>query len=377
MSAVPATITPDELALRLRQQELVAGFGTFALRKSTVEQLLDEACKVAAEGLATIFAKVLRSRAEETDLFIVAGFGWHAGVVGHSTIGAGLDSPAGYTLHTGTPTISNHLGIEQRFRVPAILAEHGVQSAINVVIQSGEEAAFGVLEVDSTRRHEFVQADTSFLQALAHVLAEGLRRYDSERAMEALLREKDVLVREVHHRVANSLQLVRTMLSLQSRNATDETREQLQKASGRISGIAAVHRHLYQGGSVLDGDASTYLAALVEDLKSVVPDGREVTLRATPVMLSADALTPVGLIVSELVINAAKYGQGTIAVTFDQIDEGVEIQVTDEGPGFGASAGDRAGWGLGMRMITSLLKGAAIEIDRDVSYGRVRTVFKP
>lgn len=361
--------------MRLRQQELVAGFGGFALRKGSLERLLDEACRVAAEGLATRYAKVLRPRPDDEDLTIVAGVGWHAGVVGNRTIGGGMDSPAGMTLHTGEPTISNHLGKERRFRIPAVLAEHGVQSAINVPI--GGHEPFGVLEVDSTRRHEFVLADTAFLLALAHVLAEAITRHEAECETEVLLREKDLLVREVHHRVANSLQLVRTMLTLQARNATESTREQLEKASGRIIGIAAVHRHLYRGGSVLEGDAAAYLSALVEDLKSVVPDGREIRLVAEPVLLSADALTPVGLIVSELVLNAAKYGGGMISITFGEVPDGLRIEVADEGPGFGETSGDRSSWGLGMRMITSLLKGAALEIDRSVPYGRVTTVFRP
>lgn len=377
MSALPVNaMTVDELSLRLRQQELVAGFGVFALEPGSLQRLLDEATRIAAVGLETKLAKVLQSRPASGDLLIVSGIGWHAGVVGNSTLGAGMDSPAGFALHTGQPTMSNHLGHEQRFRIPALLAEHGVQSAINVIIGAPNSKPFGVLEVDSTSRNEFVQADTAFLQALANVLAAGVARLETEVAKDSLLQEKDLLLREVHHRVANSLNLVRTILGLQARMSSEDTREQLDKAAGRIMSIAAVHRRLYQGGSVQDADAAMFLEALVQDLEPMIDTGRVIKLRAESIMLGADALTPLGLIVSELVINAAKYGAGTIGVEFRRVDGGLLVRVEDEGPGFGDDAGMKPDWGLGMRLITSLLKGAPVEIDRSVPFGRISVTLK-
>ena len=106
--------------------------------------------------------------------------------------------------------------------MPSLLAEHGVQSAINVMI-AGKDRPYGVLEVDSTRRHEFVLVDTAFIQSLANILAAGLARIETEQKKDTLLLEKDLLMREVHHRVKNSLQLVRTMLALQARGSSTET----------------------------------------------------------------------------------------------------------------------------------------------------------
>ena len=377
MSALPLNLTTDELVLRLRQQQFVAAFGLFALAPGPLQRLLDEASRVAAEGLETQLAKVLRSRPQLRDLLIVSGVGWHAGVVGNSSLGAGMDSPAGFALHTGLPTLSNHLGQEQRFRVPALLAEHGVQSAINVIIGQPERDPFGVLEADSTRRHDFVQADKAFLQALANVLAAGIARLESEEAKDGLLREKDLLVREVHHRVANSLQLVRTMLALQGRGVSEDARIELDKAAGRIMSIAAVHRRLYQGGSVLEADVSTYLAALLDDMSGVMDADRSIVLHADPLMLSADALTPIGLVVSELVTNAIKYGAGRILVELRDGADGVEIVVQDEGAGFGIGGIQRSDWGLGMRLLSSLAKGGVIEIDSSVPFARVKIVLKP
>ena len=377
MSAAPAKMSPDELALRLQQQELVAGFGLFALDPGPLQRLLDEVCRIAAEGLRTSLAKVLRYRSPVDDFLVCAGVGWHAGVVGHGTLGGGLDSPAGYAFETGKPTLSNHLAREDRFRIPALLAEHGVQSAINVVIGRVDQAPFGVLEVDSTRRNDFIESDTAFLQSLANVLAAGLARVEAEEARELMLQDKDLLMREVHHRVTNSLQLVRTILALQSRGVSDETRAQLDSAASRIMSIAAVHRRLYEGASVAEGSVSLFLAALLDDLKDIA-DGRGIELDAEPIMLSADGLTPVGLIVSELVTNALKYGAGTIKVNVRPVERGIEVVVEDEGAGLAVDIAAPGKRGLGMRLIASLAKGdpaRAITIDRSVSHTRVVVVI--
>jgi two-component sensor histidine kinase len=375
MSATVATISTDELTLRLAQQELVARFGLFALEPGPFQRLVDEACRVAALGLGTDLAKVLRYRPTLNDFLVEAGVGWHAGVVGNSTLGSGLDSPAGYAMHTGQPTMSNLLSQEGRFRVPALLAEHGVQSAINVMIEGRDRKPYGVLEVDSTRRHDFVHADTAFLQSLANVLAAGLARVESELAKDALLLDKDLLMREVHHRVKNSLQLVRTMLGLQARGSSDETREQLDMAAGRIMSIAAVHQRLYEGGSVADGDVVAYLDGLLDDMRGMLDDiagDRAIVLECEALMLSADALTPLGLIVSELVTNALKYGEGRIRVRVERGDMSLNIVVEDEGERFPLEPSRHRG--LGMRLIAALARrpaGQAIMVDPSVPFSRV------
>ena len=366
---------PNMLSLRLAQQELVANFGLFALSSVKIELLLDEACRVSAQGLATRFAKVLRYRPTVNDLLVVAGVGWHAGIVGNSTLGGGLDSPAGYALHTGTPTLANHLAREERFRVPALLAAHGVQSAINVIIGTAGAQPYGVLEVDSARRDEFQTADTAFLQSMSNVLAAALSRMEAERAKDVLLEDKDLLMREVHHRVKNSLQLVKTILSLQARGSSQETREQLERAAGRIMSIAAVHQRLYEGGSVRDGDILVYLTGLLDDMRGMLDSAsgdREIVLLCEKISLPADSLTPLGLIVSELVTNALKYGLGCIRVAVNRGDRGLVIVVEDEGDGFAPETQPQTG--LGMRLITALSKGPAgqaMQIDRSVPHARV------
>ena len=374
-AASAANLQPDELVTRLQQQEMVAGFGVFALGTAGLDAVLAEACRVASAGLNTPFAKVLRHQPEFNNLRVIAGIGWHPGVVGHATLDAGLGSPAGFALHTEQPVLSNDLVDEGRFRTPTLLIEHGVHSAINVAI--GGAVPFGVLEVDGTHRGAFVTPDISFLQSLANVLTAALARHETERAKDELLREKDLLMQEVHHRVKNSLQLVRTLLHLQARAATEEVSAELEKAAGRIMTISAVHQRLYDGGSVTQADAAAYLQELVGDMQTMMSDsaaGRRIVVQAEPLLLPADQITHLGLVTSELVTNALKHGAGRVLVTLNAVPQGLQVQVEDEGTGFPPEFDPRRSNGLGMRLVVALAKGdakQAVVVDRSVPHSRV------
>ncbi|CAO3409555.1 PAS domain-containing protein [Azospirillum largimobile] len=191
----------EELARRERQHDLLARFGMAALKSTDIGTLLQEATRLCAAGLGTELCKALEwvRDADGDDppdgdrLLVRAGVGWHPGVVGSRTVGADLASPAGYALKTGEPVISNDLGSESRFRCPALLAEHGVRSAINVIIR-GEGEPFGVLEVDSRQEGRFDAADAAFLQGFANLLGGAIDRardVEERRRTEALLRENE------------------------------------------------------------------------------------------------------------------------------------------------------------------------------------------
>src|SRR5690349_17215070 len=93
----------DELTMRLQQQALLAELGRRALSNIEFDALLDEAARQTALGLNIRYSKILEYIPEQNCLLVRAGTGWHEGVVGHATLGADLDSPAGYALHTGKP----------------------------------------------------------------------------------------------------------------------------------------------------------------------------------------------------------------------------------------------------------------------------------
>ncbi len=182
---------------------------------------------------------------------------------------------------------------------------------------------------------------------------------------------KDLLMLEVHHRVKNSLQLVQGLLALQGRAATDgQAREQLLESAARVHTIGAIHDRLYQSGSALVVEVGPYLDGLVEDLQAGLAStvqGRSIAVAVDAVTWPASDLPTLGLVLTELVTNALKYGQGAITVTFRQApgEHGV-LTVGDEGPGLPAGFDPRQSRGLGMRLVNGLLRGdgAGLEVDR-------------
>src|ERR1700730_16325322 len=124
-----AELTSGALRHRIRQQELLAGLGVLALQGTSFIGMLDHTARMTAEGLGAEYCKVMEYLPSKNRLLVRAGVGWGEGVVGRARVGADLESPAGYALHTGKPVISNHLENEQRFRTPELLVEHGIRRA--------------------------------------------------------------------------------------------------------------------------------------------------------------------------------------------------------------------------------------------------------
>jgi PAS domain S-box-containing protein len=198
---LPLSVKSEELAYRLRQQEILASFGVFALQSRELGPLLHEAGRISASGLGSELAKVLEYRPEADTLLVRAGVGWRPGVVGHATVEADLGTAAGYAFRTGESILSSHLGApagegEDRFRASKVMVEHGIRRAINVQIR-GREAPYGVLEVDSPQENKFTLADIAFLEGVANILGVALERT----RIEAVVHESEVSFRTL----ANSI----------------------------------------------------------------------------------------------------------------------------------------------------------------------------
>src|SRR5215471_8881193 len=224
----------EALRLRVRQQEILADYGVLALKATPFPELLDHAARLVAEGLQAEFAKVLKYLPEENRLLVCAGVGWGSGVVGAATIGADTASPSGYALQTGKPVISNHLDIEERFRTPELLVQYGIRRAMNVIL-GGDDAAFGVLEIDSRSEGEFSEDDIVFLRGMANILGLAIERQRNEEDLRNALDQQQIMMREINHRVNNSLQIVASVLQLHSHTTNNEVvRHELLEARNRI-----------------------------------------------------------------------------------------------------------------------------------------------
>ncbi len=356
---------------RVRQQEILAELGVGALQGPGFDQLLDDTARLTAEGLRTEFCKVLEYLPSENRLLVRSGVGWEPGVVGVVTIGADLASPAGFALKTGRPVISNHLDSEERFRTPEILVKHGIRRAMNVILQ-GDGQPFGVLEVDSRSEDEFVEHDLAFLQGAANILGMAIERERHERNLKAALERQQFLVREMNHRVKNSLALVVGMLRLQARDASHpEFAQQLEDATLRVGAIARVHEQLYQSADVERFDVGRYIEAICKDLSASFAQCNIQVQAQSGVIIATDRAISSALIVNELISNAAKHayqgrhGAGNIWVNIAAT--GVDsffIAIRDEGDGLPEGFEFGKGKGLGARMVRALTEqlNASLEV---------------
>jgi two-component sensor histidine kinase len=165
---------------------------------------------------------------------------------------------------------------------------------------------------------------------------------------------------ELNHRVKNNLAVVSAILALQARTAPESVREHLESARDRVEAIAALHTALYRQSSTRDVDLCGYLQELVDRLSAALCDPAYVTITADcdDVALPVSEAVNVGLIVNELVTNAAKHAfpppaHGAIRVELRRRGERLELTVSDDGRGFSPDA-VMQGTGLGMRIVTAL-----------------------
>ena len=363
VEAPPAGMAEPELSvealrLRVRQQELLSEFGVLALKGTPFPELLESAARLVAEGLKAEFAKVLKYQPEDNRFLVCAGIGWGPDIIGKATVGADMESPAGYALHTGKPVISNHLNIEERFRTPELLVKHGIRRAMNVILQ-GDGRPYGVLEVDSRSEGEFAQSDVVFLQGVANILGMAIERQRMEGNLRQALDRQQLLIKEVNHRVNNSLSIVASMLHLHASGAeSNEVRHELCEASGRIAAIARAHQRLYKSDRIDTLDLGAYLTEVCKDLGDSMPSCEVNVSAEEGIEIGTDRAIPAILLVNELITNAAKYaypaGNCRVWVTLSRMPkDDVLISVRDEGVGLPSTFDIKSVRRLGMRLVTS------------------------
>src|SRR5262245_50248904 len=360
--AASVDATTRALHVRIRQQEILAELGVLALQGKAFIDLLNHTARLTAEGMEAEFCKVLEYIPAKKRLLVRAGVGWHEGIVGVATVGADLESPSGFALRTGKPVISNHLENEQRFRTPDLLFEHGIRRAMNVILQ-GDGSPYGVLEVDSRSAGEFSEHDIAFLQGAANILGMAIERQRRERHLKAALDRHQLLLKEINHRVKNSLQIVVAMLHLQASSANDaEVSAHLAEASNRVSAVGRAYERLAYDADVEKIDLGAYLQEVCADVVRTSSRCQLVVDAARGFVLDPDRAIPVALIVNELVTNATKYAfpnrsDGHIWVRLARLDSNtLEISVRDDGVGLPRDFDLAKSKGLGMRVIATLAK---------------------
>lgn len=191
------------------------------------------------------------------------------------------------------------------------------------------------------------------------------------RQKDDLIQQKDILSKESEHRLLNGLQLVASLLSMQSRTAKSaETAAQLTIAANRVAALGRVHRHLHALDHVESVKFKQYLESLCTDLSKIASnESPESVVIVQGIELRIPTVTgiPLGFIASELVTNAIKYAKGRITVGLQKASgEGYALSVSDNGPGLPEGFNPTETHGLGMKLISSLIRqiGGRLQIDR-------------
>lgn len=247
---------------------------------------------------------------------------------------------------------------------PVVYVTGTQESRVAVAALKAGAADYVVKEVQG----DFIELLTSAINAAleqvkmrrAHEAAEAEIRAARDR-FEALAAERAMLLREMNHRVGNSLQIIMSLLHLQA-GATDneEVQTALSNARGRVAAVAQVHRRLYTSEQVGSVSVDQYLGALLDDLQISAQHGDvgiTIDTDIAPLEIDPDRAVALGVVVTELVINASKYAypgsKGPVRVTLAVDGPQARLSVEDDGIGLGGETAAK-GNGLGNRIVTAM-----------------------
>ncbi|MBI5459877.1 sensor histidine kinase [Methanobacterium sp.] len=191
-----------------------------------------------------------------------------------------------------------------------------------------------------------------------------------------LNQQKEMLIKEVHHRVKNNLMIISSLLNLQSNYLKDEESKEIFKESqNRAKSMALIHERLYRSIDLKNIDFKEYITTLANDLyRTYVKDPSRVSLQMIieDVNIDINSAIPLGLILNELITNSMKHAfpdgrKGTVSISFEEKDDEFILKVSDDGIGFPSDLDYTKTNSLGMQLVTSLTSqiNGKIELDRD------------
>ncbi|MEA1786269.1 histidine kinase dimerization/phosphoacceptor domain -containing protein [Arenibacter sp. GZD96] len=208
---------------------------------------------------------------------------------------------------------------------------------------------------------------------------------EQKHIIENSLVEKDSLLKEIHHRVKNNLQMVSSLLSLQTKNTKSKAAiEALEEGKSRVKAMALIHQKLYQNDDLSVIEMQSYIESLINSIQSVYKKGGHninITIDAEGVELDIDRAIPFGLVLNELVSNSFKYAfpegdeNGKIYIHIRKNGEQGFFEYTDNGIGLPADTDDRANASMGIRLMNRLVNQLQSNLNIDKTAEGVRFWF--
>jgi two-component sensor histidine kinase len=230
---------------------------------------------------------------------------------------------------------------------------------------AGDFVLSSVVDISDRKRSE--REREGLLGELRALNAELEQRVDARTSeLQAALREREVLLQEVHHRVKNNLQVISSLISMQLRTlASDAGRHELEECRTRVQAIALIHEKLYQSNDYARVPFSEYargLASFVFEATGVASERVALQLAVADVALAVDKAIPCGLILNELITNALKHGfpdarSGTVRVDIAPFNGGgLRLVVSDDGVGLPRDLDFERSESLGLQLVRMLAK---------------------
>jgi PAS domain S-box-containing protein len=225
-------------------------------------------------------------------------------------------------------------------------------------------------------RVALIKAGSSAQQKIVLTLHDVTAQREHEMHMQTSLREKEVLLREIHHRVKNNLQVIQSLLKMRARLLPEgETRAAIEATGQRVHAMALVHERLYQRADVASLSLADYLLDLFSGVENSSLVGRgqiELVLDADDIPLDLDCAVPFGLLANELMSNCFKHGfpdgrRGTIGISIHRVNDVVCMVVKDDGVGLPEPFEAGSSSSMGLKLAASLAHqlGGRLEFTSD------------
>ena len=182
----------------------------------------------------------------------------------------------------------------------------------------------------------------------------------------------EVLMKEIHHRVKNNMQIVSSLLDLQSNTIKDtQAAEAVKEGKNRVQSMAIIHQHLYQEGNIRGIKMDEYISTLTQNLFSsynINPDRISLKTDIEKLNLDVDTVIPLGLIINELVSNSLKYAfdnvnNGVVSISLKEKDDCLELLVKDDGRGFPTGLNIHKNNSFGLQLITAFAQKLKARLD--------------
>ena len=247
-----------------------------------------------------------------------------------------------------------------------------------VVLTGLQDEAVAIAAIQAGAQ-DYLVKDTTGAELLVRTLRYACERARIHEHLRLALGEKEILLREIHHRVKNNMQIISSMLSLQALQASDpKVQAMFEESQSRISTMGLIHQRLYQSGDLARIDLPSYLQNLVSMVLQSHPTGARIDadVDVDSLLLGLDIAIPLGLITNELLTNSLKHAfagraRGIVQVALHAAEGGqCELMVANDGPGHLPSKTKSTGMGLKLvEMLTRQIKGTlAVERDHGMRY---------